>query len=833
MKFFAASVLTFLLCLSLNSLRAQTIQMPFETEWDFTDAADEHWRQATVPGYVHTDLRNYNLIPEPYYADNENRVQWVSNKSWWYRTVPFILSDDILAKDHVELTFRGIDTFAEIWYNGEKMLDVNNAHRSWTIDLKQGYVDYNNVIEIRFRSPLKEGQALMEAQDHPLPGEAIRAVARKPQFHYGWDWGPKLTSSGISGAIDLRAWSGVTLDDVTFSTLSANRDSAVLEVKCFVRSDHSGTINITGSMSALVTAANPFKFSGDIQPGENVITEQIVVKRPQLWWTADKGDQPIYDVTVKVTGEVNGQALREFVKTKLGIRTIELDTSPLENGSRFRFLLNGEPVFMKGANYIPQDLFDTRVSEYDYRELLIDAQAANMNMLRVWGGGIYERDLFYDLCDSLGIMVWQDFMFACAMYPGDEEYAENVRIEAQEQVQRLSSHPCIALWCGNNENAEGWARWGWQEGLSKKEKKRIEESYARIFDDVLPSAVSATTNVPYWASSPMLGRGDDRHQFEGDAHYWGVWHDAEPFEVFEEKVPRFMSEFGFQSFPDEFTLRTGVPESEWDTTSVVLKVHEKHPRGFKLIDEYMLREYNQAADFREWIYKSQLVQRNGMIKGIHAHRANAECGGSLYWQLNDCWPVASWSSIDYRGRWKALHYHAEQAFAPQTMWLNEDDKGIYLTIINDTRDAFAVPGSVTVLNASGEAIRKSSIEQFKATSGITRVDLNTRSADGEIYMIEWNDGGQTRRDVFFPNRMKTYDLPETRIITEVTSRDQIVWEIKLRSESLAVDVQINIMEEGKLSDNYITLLPGETKVITFTAERRLRQTPTVNTQYVR
>lgn len=798
----------------------QVTRADFDIRWEFTDATDIHWREAEVPGYIHLDLLEFGLIPDPYLDDNEDKVQWVARKNWNYRTIPFVIDRALLEKDHVEIVFEGIDTFGEIWFNGERKAVINNAHRTWRFDAKSTYLPNGNVIEVRLQSPYRVVDSLLSMQEHPLPGDEVRAVARKPQFHYGWDWGPKLTTSGIHRPIRIEAWNDARIAHASIQTISASEDSALLELVAFIEADKNANIdwrlalNPEGNRNAVLNASG----SAEIKPGTNLIRHKMVIYDPQLWWTHDLGRPYLYDAILKlIIGDPKDRHF-DIHTFKTGIRQIELDTSEDDHGERFAFKLNGREVFMKGANYIPQDLFDTRVNRSQRLALLEDAREVHMNMLRVWGGGIYESDLFYELCDSLGILVWQDFMFACAMYPGDPDYLNNVEQEAREQILRIGKHPCVALWCGNNENSEGWHRWGWQHGLSKKEKKKVWSSYSDLFQTLLPELVAELADEDYWETSPMLGRGDSEHQFKGDAHYWGVWHDAEPFEIFGEKVPRFMSEFGFQSFPDPRTLRVAVEESEWDTSSAVMKVHEKHPRGFKLIEEYTSREYGAVSDFNNYIFLSQLVQRDGIVRGIRAHRsAQPYCMGSLYWQLNDCWPVASWSSIDSEGRWKALHYALKDTFAPLSLWLELDEGKLVLVMVNDNLQTASITPTITSHGADGHQDDILSNTSIDVTRGVHRKEL-TNMNESSWYRLQWEYNNESKSITFLPRPTKDYGFSKTKILVDARSSDGIVWTIKMASEGFVKDLALYPGVEGEINENYIDLFPGEVRVVTFVAE---------------
>jgi len=438
--------------------------------------------------------------------------------------------------------------------------------------------------------------------------------------------------------------------------------------------------------------------------------------------------------------------------------------------------------------------------------LLNDVVNANMNMLRVWGGGIYEEAIFYDLCDSLGILVWQDFMFACAMYPSDYLFLENVKEEAIQSVRRLRHHPSIALWCGNNENSEGWHRWGWQNAFTQKQQDKIWDGYQKVFQEMLPTIVAENSQSAYWESSPKFGRGNPKHQFEGDAHYWGVWHDAEPFENLETKVPRFMSEFGFQSFPQLSTIATFADSLNWDLNSAVMQKHQKHPRGNSLITEYMTREFNVPKDFRKFVYASQILQANGMRIGLESHRRNQPyCMGTLYWQLNDCWPVASWSSRDYFGNWKALHYTAHDVFAPISLSLEKTKNNSFnIWAISDTTNC---ADTLLINTYSLEGGLVSSSKRFvKIKSQSQLIDSVPFCKDDEFIICKLKQQ-KAQSKVGFTKAIKHYVFPKPNI-----QYQYIGSQLKLKTDTPAFQIYLHGIK-GNFSDNFFSLSPGEEKII--------------------
>jgi beta-mannosidase len=419
-----------------------------------------------------------------------------------------------------------------------------------------------------------------------------------------------------------------------------------------------------------------------LKKGMNIVEMPLTIDWPRLWWCNDVGEHYLYEIIGTLQ---KGETVLEQKSVKTGLRTVELVNEKDSIGESFYFKLNGLPIFAKGANYIPITYFPATATDADYKKILTSCKDAHINMLRVWGGGVYEDEKFYELCDEMGIMVWQDFMFACSMYPADSTFVVNVIDEADEITKRLRNHPCIALWCGNNENEEGWERWGWQSGLSDKHKAKLWRAYLDIFDLTLGKAVKKNTNTSYWMSSPRYGRGDARSLTEGDSHYWGVWHDEEPFEVLNKKIPRFMSEYGMQSFPSTAVWKemlTGSP----NYNDPGFEQHQKHNRGFKLMDKYMSNWYPTVSHDSLELYAqmTQVVQAEGIGLGIEAQRRNMHrCMGTMYWQLNDVWPSFSWSGMDYKGNPKLLHQYLSTIYAPQLISCVVENGELKIYLISD------------------------------------------------------------------------------------------------------------------------------------------------------
>ena len=441
-----------------------------------------------------------------------------------------------------------------------------------------------------------------------------------------------------------------------------------------------------------------------LKKGNNKFSIPFTISEIERWWPNGMGNQKLYEIRLEISYE---NYTSESSKS-IGLRTIELITEKDSIGDSFFFKINGVPTFMKGVNYIPQDVFLPRVKKTDYEDIISAAVDANMNMIRVWGGGIYEDDLFYDLCDKYGLLVWQDFMFACAMYPGNESFLKSVEDEAIYNVKRIRTHPSLALWCGNNEVLSAWENWGWKENIIENQSQEIADtifkSYDQIFHQILPEVIkNHDPNTQYWSSSPSSSPGIAESLTSGDAHYWGVWWGKESFNTYEEKIPRFMSEFGFQSFPEFSSVKKYTNPSDYDIYSDVMKSHQRSSIGNSTIEEYMQRDYHVPKSFEHFLYVSQLLQAEGISMGMEAQRRNRDiCMGSLYWQLNDCWPVASWSSIDYFGKWKALHYKTKKSFKESILSFHKKSDEVVVYFITDNLKSQKLKFNIQLIDFSGK-----------------------------------------------------------------------------------------------------------------------------------
>ena len=803
-------IILIVLISSCKEERPNVERQYLENNWLLHKAADYSLISDSVqiPSTVHKELLPF--IKHPFQGNNEDSLQWITEENWIYETV-FALDKETLTKEHITLNFEGIDTYASIELNGHEILETDNAFLNWQVDVKP-FLEEENELYVTIKSPVEIEEQKAEANPYTLP-EGNRVYTRKAQYQYGWDWGPKLNTMGIWKPVYLEAYDDFKIEDIYIKQNFVKDSTANLTAQIKLSDKPKEKLSFQVKVNDSVFKNQ--EFLPDFLPYIQEDTYEIHFEIPQvqLWWPHNIGEPYLYDIEVLVSKEGK---LIDSQKLKTGIRTIELVNEPDEHGTSFFFKVNDVPVYMKGANYIPQNSMQDMVTDDHYEKLLSDVMEANMNMIRVWGGGIYENDIFYEKCDEKGILVWQDFMFACAMYPGDARFRESVTNEITQQITRLRNHSSIALWCGNNETSEAWHNWGWQEGRSQAERDSIWEDYRAIFQIAMPKYVSELTKEPYWESSPEYGRGNPKYEFEGDAHDWRVWHDAYPFEHFEEHVPRFMSEFGFQSHPSYEAIRYINEDGTFNIKSEDYASHQKHARGNELIREYMERDFPVPTNDEDYVYVSQLLQAYGISKGIQAHRRSRPYNmGTLYWQLNDCWPAVSWSSIDYFGNWKALHYQVKRDFENVLISNVVENDTLKTYVVNDGMEDITSGFTIAISDFYGKELYK---ESFVGTAGINssnefhQVNLEKLDFDlSNVYVfVEFHTSQIT--DVLV--RPKELNLPKANVVMK-SPKTKNGYQISLISDVFTKDVFLYSNVNGHFSDNFFNLEPNVEKTLYF------------------
>lgn len=828
------SLIMLISCQKKDAALMAAIELNFD--WKFRQSGETAWMDATVPGTVHTDLMANGVIDDPFYRLNEHDVQWIDKVDWEYRTI-FGVNADILGRDRIALDFKGLDTYADVYLNGREILKADNMFREWMTDIKPYLKEGSNELRIVLRSPIAEGIKKYDAQGFEIPvsdndlavigqvpgGKKVSIYTRKAGYHFGWDWGPRLVTSGIWRPVYLKAWDDVRIASVQIVQKEVSEEVAYLTAVFELDAQSAGNAILNIENEGVVLAYEKVR----LLPGINKYKVDFEITNPRLWWTNGLGEAYLYDVTAKV--DVGKRSVSE--SHRIGIRTIEFVRDKDNDGTSFYFKLNGIPVFMKGVNYIPNDVFLPRVTAENYRKVIHTAKISNMNMIRIWGGGVYEDDLFYELCNEAGILVWQDFMFGCAMFPGDQAFLENVRQEAIDNVKRLRNHPSVAFWCGNNENLVAWYNWGWkraEEAKNPENAAKIWKYYEDVFHDILPAVVAEyDPQKAYWSSSPSSGPGIVPDLVSGDEHYWGVWWGKEPFEKYATHIARFMSEYGFQSFPEIATVKKYALPEDYDIFSEVMKSHQRSSIGNGTIEYYMLKEFNRPKDFESFLYVGQVLQAEGIKFGLEGHRRAAPfCMGSLYWQLNDVWPVASWSSTDYYQRWKALQYYVQKGFEPVLVSPWKDGPELKVTILNDKLVDLNATLKVRLLDFEGKELNhyqsnvvvpanSSSLvfaenqEKFLAGNSAARAFIVTELITEDEIISSNVLYLKPFRDLRLPN-------PEVKVAkVEVPGG----FEFTFTSDKLARNVYLQIGDEqGFFSDNYFDLLPGESKTVRLDAE---------------
>ena len=803
-----------------------------DSKWEFQSEKGEPFMPASVPGTVHLDLLENGKIDDPFFRLNEHELQWIDKLDWNYRTT-FNINDSQFNYDNIELDFLGLDTYADIFLNDHLIYSSDNMFVGKKIEVKQKIIRGENNLLIKFKSPIDVGIEKYDNLGYELPDNAndlseigevignkkVGVFSRKAPYSFGWDWGPRLVTSGIWRSINVNFWSNFKINDLYFKQNIVG-DKAFVEANVEVLSLIENK-NVVAEIS--VDDKKIFKDFVYLEKGANKFTIPFTVEDIERWWPNGMGNQKLYDIRIKISNENYSTDSSKSI----GFRTIELITENDSIGNNFFFKVNGIPTFMKGVNYIPQDVFLPRVKDSDYEKLLSAAVDANMNMIRVWGGGVYEDDIFYELCDKYGLLVWQDFMFACAMYPGNDSFLRSVEEEAIYNVKRIRNHPSLALWCGNNEVLSAWENWGWKKGIVENQSQEIADTifkaYDQIFHKILPKVIQEyDPATDYWSSSPSSSTGITESLTSGDAHYWGVWWGKEPFSTYEEKIPRFMSEFGFQSFPEFSSVEKYTNESDYNIYSDVMKSHQRSSIGNSTIEEYMLRDYNVPDSFEHFLYVSQLLQAEGISLGMEAQRRNRDiCMGSLYWQLNDCWPVASWSSIDYYGKWKALHYQTKKSFEESILSFHKNNNEIAIYFVTDKLNSEKYKYNFQLRDFSGK-IYNSWKGEFHSNPNnskiIHNIDLALISIDNEYFNDKFIFAYVTLNDIIISEKikyltpLKNLKLTQPKFQYEVDIVDNF-YEIKLISKNLIKNLFIASKLEYNFSDNYFDLIPNKEKVI--------------------
>ncbi|MHB8581513.1 MAG: beta-mannosidase [Ignavibacteriaceae bacterium] len=757
------------------------------------------WLKATVPGTVQTDLLSHKLIPEPFYSDNETKLQWIGKQNWTYKT-SFDLPEDYDLAKKIFLVMEGIDTSAVVILNGIMLGPVENMFRLYKFEITKHILKKNNDLEILFISPemyAKQIESKYGKLQVALRSE--RVYIRKAQYSFGWDWGPAFVTQGIWRPIYLLQTDEHSFENFSFNTISVNEqgENAKISIGTVLNKAVSSSLKLKIKMW---DGNSTYEFN-EIISGTEHFQKEFELENIKLWWPNGYGNPHLYNLQIQLVDDNN---ILDEINKKIGIRTVKLVLN--ENGKNtFRFQINDHPVFAKGANWIPGDSFLPRVTAAKYEQLLSLAKEGKMNILRVWGGGIYEDDIFYDLCDQLGLMVWQDFMFACASYPEHSEFINNISEEIKQNVYRLKNHPSIIIWCGNNEN-----EWIWHRQFNKS---FTEMPGYKIYHEVIPALLNeADPGRPYWQSTPF---GDDENpnsESSGNRHQWDIWSNWTDYNKVEKDKSLFVTEFGFQAPANLDTFIRVLPKNERSAQSKIFEFHNKQVEGPERLIKFLSTHLPITSKLDDFIYLTQLNQGFALKKCVEYWQSRfPDTNGSIIWQINDVWPVSSWSLIDSSLIPKLSYYFVKQAFNPQIILFERKEKNIYVSLQNNSFEKYSGKVRVQIVSLPKGKVRNVAIKKVFAEPGEKRAVISVQDSEnipGEnnilIVSLLDMDGNLAQQNYFIEEEWKHLRLPKAKIKYNFEGKDSIV----LKTNKPAFFVSLD--SPGiTFSRNGFILLPGE------------------------
>jgi beta-mannosidase len=770
---------------------------------------------AKVPGTMYSALLNAGKMADPFYRENESDALELSENDCTFSR-SFTLESAMLEHEKVMLRCEGLDTLCNLSVNGNFVAHTENMHRTYEFDVKKYLRAGQNQIQAVFHSPCRyvtEMQNKQKLACGTMYAPAGTAYLRKAHCMFGWDWGPALPDMGIWRDISLIGMDTARIHDVYVK--QKHEDGKVtLVVKLNIERWQQSRLD--AEVQVISPQGEILKQKKEVLADEEEF--QFTVENPQLWWPNGYGEHPLYTVQTVLC-----QSDRELDRKSLriGLRTVQLKREDDEKGQSFVFVVNGVDIYAMGADYIPEDSILARRSKARTVKLIQSCTKAHFNMLRVWGGGYYPDDFFYDLCDENGLLIWQDLMFACGVYDYSDSFRKNIEAEVTDNIRRIRHHACLALWCGNNEQ-----EWMWVDSWSDAFSPKLKADYIKQFEVLFPEIVHREDPVtPYWPSSPSSGGSFFRPNDEnyGDMHYWEVWHGEKSFTDYRRVHPRFMSEFGLQSFPCLKTVESFTLPEDRNLFSYVMESHQKCGNGNEKILSYISQYFKYPKDFDSLLYVSQLIQSEGIRYGAeHWRRERDRCKGIIYWQLNDCWPVASWSSIDYFGRWKALHYAAKRFFQPVLASACENGTNVALFVSNESLSAFSGTLKWELKTSAGKVMKQDSVPVDvppQSSMQVTDLDFSRELTNKQLlrntyleYRLEDKNGSVSGGTVLFV-KAKHFEFQNPEI-TFAVSENSTAFLIQLRSKAFAKFVEISLKTaDAVFSDNYFDLSADEPKTV--------------------
>jgi beta-mannosidase len=783
--------------------------------WTFKHPIKNTVIEAGTHGSVQQSLIQTGELPDPFYGLNEEKFAWIEDYTWEFNSQFYLSEEQFLAKNF-EIEFPGIDTYAAVYLNDHLLFMAENNFKPYRA-LMGKYVQsgYNKLRVIFTPAVLYHAERYKNEKFHyPATNDvgkvAIASLVRKPQYQFGWDWALRMNTIGFLKPVIIRYFEKTRIVGKNCTTTVISDSAANLDLQIFVSQPLDEKVmwksNLFGNVEFTKTINNSYSRS-------------VVLKNPKLWWPRGQGDQDMYTDRWFLV-DSNGKTI-DSMDVRFGVRKSELIIEPDKWGTSYFVKVNDRAIFCKGGDYIPQDMFPTRVKDADIRKMVETMVDCNFNLVRVWGGGYYPDEVFFDACDEMGIMVWQDLMFACAMYPGDSAFLENVKGEFEYQVPRIASHPSLILFNGNNEVDVAWKNWGFQKkfGIFGDDAIEVQTAYDDLFNKLAPAVISSYTNSPYVHTSPLSNWGKDEYFNHGTMHYWGVWHGKDPIEDFGKKSGRFNAEYGFQSFPEYSTLLTFSNREDWSLDSKVMKQHQKSYVGNGMILKQASRLYGTTKSFEEFVYFSQLTQAKAISIAVAGHRVGMpKCMGTLYWQLNDCWQAPTWSSIDYFGNWKALQYAVKDEYKDVAVLAKIEELGkeeYYL--VSDSPKAFLCSVKYSVFDLKGALINSNSVALNidkdsvvkLASSSLIQPDI-TKSY---VVIFDWNNSNGVQEHRTFTHlalKRKKTPAKEVKYSIENVNTANKTATLVINNTGFLADFWVSSNLTGvRFSENFMNYLPGK------------------------
>ena len=792
--------LIFILFVS-NQLLAQN-----ELSWEFYHPKKQVWQPFGTSGSIQEKLIESSELPNPFIDCNEEQFGWIESESWQLKSTFYLTEKEYNSKS-LKLNFPNIDTYAEVFLNGEKIYSADNFFHPHQIEIKKKVVCGYNEIKLVFTSPILYHRQRFESENfhYPAPNDPNKIKAapltRKPQYQFGWDWALRMNTIGLSKAASVQIGKENEILSCVVSTKEITGKSAWVTYRINLL-DYQNGFSLVSDFLGNITEEDVAIKNGGFQI-------DLKIDNPELWWPRGYGGQKLYQDTLRIYNK-NKQLIDKKI-IRFGIRKAELVQQKDKWGTSYQFIINEVPVFCKGANYIPQSVFPGAVKDKEIVELIDQMVSANFNMVRVWGGGYYPDDIFYQTCDEKGIMVWQDFMFACAMYPGDSAFLSSVKTELIYQVPRIASHTSVVLFNGNNEVDVAWKNWGFQSqyNLNESNQKVIEKAYVDLFQTLIPNIVSTYSKTAYVHTSPLSNWGKDEFYNHGSQHYWGVWHGKDPMSDFAKKIGRFNAEYGFQSFPEFSTLLAFSKKEDWDLNSKVMKHHQKSYVGNQMIKKHADLLYGKTNDFERFVYFSQLTQAFAVSSAVTGHRLDApRCAGTIFWQLNDCWPAPTWSSIDFYGNWKALHYAIRDDYRDLALLKQATENGEIIWLKSDLKEKQKVNIKIETYNLDGKFVESKETPIEINFQDKIEIWNQTKAKFSNDVLIRVTIDSSYSRD-FLISSKKSFSKPTINLKLENINPVTKTFVLKITNTAFCADFWVYSMKQGiRFDRNFINLLPG-------------------------